>query len=120
MGWDDDFGMAFLKSQLGAGVHLPDSGTVFVSLRDTDKQGIVPAIRKLTNLGFSIVVTHARTYARDQIVTPSSQRYELGLRRSIPRGRRGALHTCRTLLAGSRTSLSCRGDAPPSAGWRRA
>jgi len=57
MGWDDDFGMAFLKSQLGAGVHLPDSGTVFVSLRDTDKQGIVPAIRKLTNLGFSIVAT---------------------------------------------------------------
>jgi carbamoyl-phosphate synthase large subunit len=57
MGWDDDFGMAFLKSQLGAGVHLPDSGTVFVSLRDTDKQGIVPAIRKLTDLGFSIVAT---------------------------------------------------------------
>ncbi|MEE2922462.1 MAG: carbamoyl-phosphate synthase large subunit [Pseudomonadota bacterium] len=57
MGWDDDFGMAFLKSQLGAGVHLPDSGTVFVSLRDTDKQGIVPAIRKLTELGFSIVAT---------------------------------------------------------------
>ena len=57
MGWDDDFGMAFLKSQLGAGVHLPDSGTVFVSLRDADKEGIVPTIQKLVDLGFSIVAT---------------------------------------------------------------
>lgn len=57
MGWDDDFGMAFLKSQLGVGVHLPDSGTVFVSLRDSDKKAIVPAIRKLTEFGFSILAT---------------------------------------------------------------
>jgi carbamoyl-phosphate synthase large subunit len=57
MGWDDDFGMAFLKSQLGVGVHLPDSGTVFVSLRDSDKKTIVPAIRKLTEFGFSILAT---------------------------------------------------------------
>ena len=49
--------MAFLKSQLGAGVHLPDSGTVFVSLRDADKEGIVPTIQKLVDLGFSIVAT---------------------------------------------------------------
>ncbi|MCK4711329.1 MAG: carbamoyl-phosphate synthase large subunit, partial [Marinosulfonomonas sp.] len=38
MGLDRDFGRAFAKSQLGAGVDLPDSGTVFVSVRDHDKQ----------------------------------------------------------------------------------
>ncbi|MEP1600368.1 MAG: carbamoyl-phosphate synthase large subunit, partial [Hyphomonas sp.] len=57
MGWDDDFGMAFLKSQMGVGVQLPDSGTVFVSLRDGDKQAIVPAIRKLIDFGFSVLAT---------------------------------------------------------------
>lgn len=57
MGWDDDFGMAFLKSQLAGGVRLPDSGTVFVSLKAFDKIGIVPAIRELTEMGFSILAT---------------------------------------------------------------
>ncbi len=57
MGWDDDFGMAFLKSQMGVGVQLPDSGTVFVSLRDGDKKAIVPAIRKLIDFGFSVLAT---------------------------------------------------------------
>jgi len=57
MGWDDDFGMAFLKSQMGVGVQLPGSGTVFVSLRDGDKQAIVPAIRKLIDFGFSVLAT---------------------------------------------------------------
>ncbi|KCZ51295.1 carbamoyl-phosphate synthase large subunit [Hyphomonas pacifica] len=57
MGWDDDFGMAFLKSQLAGGVHLPESGTVFVSVKDSDKKGIIEAIRNLSEMGFSIVAT---------------------------------------------------------------
>ena len=42
MGLDRDFALAFAKSQLGAGVDLPRSGTLFVSVRDEDKPGILP------------------------------------------------------------------------------
>ena len=41
MGIDRDFAMAFAKSQLGAGNILPRSGSVFVSVRDADKEGIL-------------------------------------------------------------------------------
>ncbi|MEM9180922.1 MAG: carbamoyl phosphate synthase large subunit, partial [Pseudomonadota bacterium] len=57
MGWDDDFGTAFLKSQIGAGVTLPTSGTAFISLREDDKVGIVDAARSLIDMGFEIVAT---------------------------------------------------------------
>jgi carbamoyl-phosphate synthase large subunit len=57
MGLDKDFGTAFAKSQLGAGVKLPQSGVVFISVKDTDKPVILPAARKLVELGFSIIAT---------------------------------------------------------------
>jgi carbamoyl-phosphate synthase large subunit len=38
IGLDTDYPLAFAKSQLGAGVELPRDGTVFVSVRDEDKQ----------------------------------------------------------------------------------
>ncbi|MBW1988482.1 MAG: carbamoyl-phosphate synthase large subunit [Deltaproteobacteria bacterium] len=57
MGIDVDFGAAFAKSQLAAGMRLPVSGTVFVSVEDRDKEKIVPGIKTLHDLGFSIVAT---------------------------------------------------------------
>ncbi|KPF87125.1 carbamoyl phosphate synthase large subunit [Novosphingobium sp. AAP83] len=57
MGIDSSFAVAFAKSQLGAGVKLPQSGTVFVSVKDSDKAMILPAVVKLTQLGFKIVAT---------------------------------------------------------------
>ncbi|MFC6197185.1 carbamoyl-phosphate synthase large subunit [Ponticaulis profundi] len=57
MGWDDDFGAAFLKTQIAAGVDLPKSGSVFISVRDSDKDGVVDAARRLSELGFDIVAT---------------------------------------------------------------
>ena len=57
MGLDRDFATAFAKAQLGAGVKLPDSGTVFLSVKDSDKPVVLPAARKLVALGFSIVAT---------------------------------------------------------------
>ncbi|MDV3257565.1 MAG: carbamoyl-phosphate synthase large subunit, partial [Sphingomonas sp.] len=57
MGIDSNFDIAFAKSQLGGGVRLPDSGTVFVSVKDTDKQHIVPAARKMVDLGFRLIAT---------------------------------------------------------------
>ena len=49
--------MAFAKSQLGAGAHVPRAGTVFVSLRDADKAKIVAPLRSLHELGFKILAT---------------------------------------------------------------
>ncbi len=57
MGLDRDFPIAFAKSQLGAGVLVPTSGTVFVSVRDRDKPAMLDAIRRLERLGFRIVAT---------------------------------------------------------------
>lgn len=53
----DAFSRAFAKSQLGAGVTLPQSGTVFVSVKDADKPVIVEPIRTLLGLGFRVVAT---------------------------------------------------------------
>ena len=57
MGLDHDFALAFAKSQLGAGVDLPRSGTLFVSVRDEDKPGILPAVKRLAGLGFKVLAT---------------------------------------------------------------
>jgi carbamoyl-phosphate synthase large subunit len=57
MGIDSEFAMAFGKSQLAAGQQLPTGGAVFVSLRDSDKDRIVPAVRELEAMGFKIVAT---------------------------------------------------------------
>ena len=57
MGWDDDFGMAFLKSQLGGGMRLPTEGCVFISVRDADKPPITGAARSLIEMGFTLIAT---------------------------------------------------------------
>ena len=57
MGIDATFGRAFIKSQLAAGTHLPDSGRVFVSLNDRDKSAAVEIGRALADVGCAIVAT---------------------------------------------------------------
>ena len=57
MGLDASFERAFLKAQLGAGVKLPEKGTVFISVRDSDKGGLVPMARRLHDMGFGIMAT---------------------------------------------------------------
>jgi carbamoyl-phosphate synthase large subunit len=57
MGLDPSFPMAFAKAQLGAGVRLPVSGKVFISVKERDKPTIVPLARRLAELGFAIVAT---------------------------------------------------------------
>jgi carbamoyl-phosphate synthase large subunit len=53
----DAFSRAFAKSQLGSGVKLPTSGTVFVSVKDQDKPVIVEPVKTLLDLGFKVVAT---------------------------------------------------------------
>ncbi|KQV38333.1 MULTISPECIES: carbamoyl-phosphate synthase large subunit [unclassified Rhizobium] len=57
IGLDTDFALAFAKAQLGAGVDLPRDGAVFVSVRDEDKERVLPAIRILTDIGFKVLAT---------------------------------------------------------------
>jgi len=57
MGIDRDFDIAFAKSLLGAGMILPQGGTAFVSVKDADKDNILPAVEKLIELGFAIIAT---------------------------------------------------------------
>ncbi len=57
MGLDTSFPRAFLKSQMGAGVRLPESGRAFISVRDSDKAAAVGVARRLAELGFAIVAT---------------------------------------------------------------
>ncbi|WP_191084239.1 carbamoyl-phosphate synthase large subunit [Roseococcus microcysteis] len=57
MGLDTSFERAFLKSQMGAGVKLPESGTAFISVREGDKAAAVGLARRLSDLGFRIMAT---------------------------------------------------------------
>jgi carbamoyl-phosphate synthase large subunit len=57
MGIDVDFPHAFAKSQIAAGTVLPSGGNVFISVRNADKQAIVPIAKALTEIGFNILAT---------------------------------------------------------------
>ena len=67
MGIDRSFAAAFLKSQLGAGMKPPQSGTLFVSVKDSDKALIVPAVQTLLDKGFRVIATGGtERYLADQ------------------------------------------------------
>ncbi|MBO9622786.1 MAG: carbamoyl-phosphate synthase large subunit [Sphingomonas sp.] len=57
MGIDSDFATSFAKAQMGAGVTLPSGGTLFVSVKDTDKPVIMPGVKLMAEMGFTIVAT---------------------------------------------------------------
>ena len=57
MGIDADFATAFAKSQLAASTVLPQTGRVFISVKDSDKPQIIDAARDLVSLGFELVAT---------------------------------------------------------------
>ncbi|KAA5803769.1 carbamoyl-phosphate synthase large subunit [Alkalicaulis satelles] len=70
MGIDARFEAAFAKAQLGAGVKLPRSGAVFVSLKDSDKAGMIEPCRTLTELGFSLLATGGTAEALEAAGVP--------------------------------------------------
>jgi carbamoyl-phosphate synthase large subunit len=57
MGVGETFGEAFVKSQLAAGVKLPDSGRVFISLKNSDKAKAIDTAKQLVALGYQLVAT---------------------------------------------------------------
>ena len=57
MGLDKDFARAFAKSQLGAGTRLPSEGTVFISVKDKDKDAAGKLAKRLVARGFNLLAT---------------------------------------------------------------
>jgi len=72
MGIDTNFGRAFAKSQLGAGTVLPLKGSVFISVKDADKEAFIPICQQLVKLGFSIMATGGTTDALQQAGVPAT------------------------------------------------
>ncbi len=70
MGVGQSFGEAFVKSQMAASVNLPDTGTVFVSVKDQDKPRAIDVARGLHELGFRIVATRGTALAIEQAGVP--------------------------------------------------
>jgi carbamoyl-phosphate synthase large subunit len=70
MGIDADFGRAFAKSQIAVGVDLPQAGTCFISVRDSDKVHMVDLGRRLAGLGFKLMATRGTAaYLRQHDLT---------------------------------------------------
>ncbi|MGB2937331.1 MAG: carbamoyl-phosphate synthase large subunit [Phycisphaerae bacterium] len=80
MGVDATYGMAFAKSQQGAGHVIPLEGTVFISVRNADKRDIIFIAKKLEDLGFNLVATEgtAAALARNDVKVETLQRISVG------------------------------------------
>jgi carbamoyl-phosphate synthase large subunit len=79
MGVGETFAEAFLKSQLAAGVKLPEKGRVFLSVKDGDKARAIELAKVLVGLGFSIVATRGTAAALEAAgvpVTPVNKVHE--------------------------------------------
>jgi len=70
MGIDTNFGRAFAKAQLAAGIELPLQGSVFLSVRDRDKSAIIPIAVSLFKLGYNLVATNGTAKALSETEVP--------------------------------------------------
>jgi len=79
MGIADSFPAAFLKALVAAGATVPDSGLVFLSVRDADKPGVCDLAHRLVDQGFQIIATHGtakaleRNGVKAEVVNKASQ-----------------------------------------------
>ena len=63
MGVARDFGMAFYKAQLAAGMRLPSEGAAFITVNHRDKDNVIPTARRLAALGFRLTATRGTAAA---------------------------------------------------------
>ncbi len=81
MGVDDSFGMAFAKAQASAGNRLPEEGgqsTVIVTVNDRDKGTVTPLVRRLDDLGFSVLATAGTRRHLRRLGIPCRRIYKVG------------------------------------------
>ena len=77
MGIDDDFGLAYAKSQMAASPPLPLSGNVFISVRDADKPAILDLAKGLQALGFWVYSTSGTAAALENAGIPVERLFKL-------------------------------------------
>ncbi|MDY9923401.1 carbamoyl-phosphate synthase large subunit [Methanobacterium sp.] len=68
MGIDENFGVSYYKAQLSAGMDLPQKGTIFISVRDADKDKIRDIVEKAEELGFNLIATRGTALAVQDLV----------------------------------------------------
>jgi len=78
MGIAADFPTAFAKAQAAAGARLPTTGTVFLTVTDSDKAGAVGIAAQLHDLGFAIVATRGTAAAISRMGIPVERLNKLG------------------------------------------
>jgi carbamoyl-phosphate synthase large subunit len=94
MGIDQDFGLAFIKSQLGAGLNIPLKGRVFISVMNKDKRSMVFIAKKLVDFGFEIVATKgtAKVLVNNGIAVQSVFKVGEGRPDIVDRIKNGEIH----------------------------
>ncbi|MGN6558138.1 MAG: carbamoyl-phosphate synthase large subunit [Solirubrobacterales bacterium] len=70
MGIASDFPTAFGKAQAAAGVRLPESGSVFITVTDTDKPAATQLATRFHDLGFEVIATHGTAQAIERMGVP--------------------------------------------------
>ncbi len=106
MGIDDSLGQAMAKSQQAAGQHLPSSGTVFISVRHTDKIAAVPVAQQLGSLGFKLLATRgtAEMFAQHGIVCEQVNKISQGRPHVLDKVQNGEVQWIVNTSSGSRTT----------------
>jgi carbamoyl-phosphate synthase large subunit len=77
MGVSDNFGQAYAKAQISAGVVLPRSGTAFISVNQHDKKNVIRIADRLQGLGFKLIATRGTTAALKEHGIPVKQVYKV-------------------------------------------
>ncbi len=72
MGIDQDLGAAVAKSQIAAGQKLPETGTVFISVQDKDKQAAFPVAKEFHDMGFTIMATRGTAAFLEENQVPAT------------------------------------------------
>jgi carbamoyl-phosphate synthase large subunit len=77
MGVSAHFGLAFAKAQSAAGFDIPTKGTVFISVNDNDKPGVLPQARELHEMGFRILATRGTAEYLSDAGVPAEMVYKV-------------------------------------------
>src|SRR6476469_1097330 len=78
MGIDADLGLAYAKAQLASSWPLPRAGSVFISVKDSDKQNVIVVAREYAAIGFGIVATEGTAAALSAAGIPVSRVFKIG------------------------------------------
>ena len=94
MGIDVDLGLAFAKSQMAAPPPLPKKGNVFISVKDADKESMIPLAREFVQLGFGIIATSgtAETLAKAKVKVKKVFKLHEGRPNVLDRVKNGEIH----------------------------